>query len=599
MEKKELPLRQPIVVVMGHVDHGKTSLLDKIRGTSVARREPGEITQHVGASVVPSRVIEEIAAPLKKIIPVKLKIPGLLFIDTPGHELFMNMRRRGGEIADFAILVVDIIEGFKEQTVESIQLIKSKRVPFIVAANKIDKIPGWRSYPGEPFLISYQKQQQKAKEELDERIYYLMGELGKYGFNSDRFDRIRDFTRTVSIVPVSAKSGEGIAELLAVLAGLAQQYLKDRLTFAMGPAKGVVLEVKEVSGLGSTVDAIIYDGLLRKGDTIVLGGTEGVIVTKVRALLMPKPLQEIRSPEDKFMSVEEVYASSGVKIVAPDLDKALAGTPIMVVDSPEKLEEVKKKIIEDIESVKVKTDRSGVIAKADALGTLEALVEALRRENIPVRLADVGAISKRDVIEAAISKHEDESLGVILGFNVKVLPEAKEEAEKSGVQIMLSNVIYRLLEDYFKWRQDLKRKELEKKLESIIWPAKIRLLPGFVFRRSDPVIVGIEVLGGVLKPGAPLMTEDGKKVGSVLQMQDRGQTIKEARPGMQVALSIKGNIMVGRHINEDDILYTDVPDQHARMLLTELKNYVSDDSMLVLNEIVKIKRKTDPMYAFV
>ncbi|MGB9725118.1 MAG: translation initiation factor IF-2 [Fervidicoccaceae archaeon] len=599
MEKKELPLRQPIVVVMGHVDHGKTSLLDKIRGTSVARREPGEITQHVGASVVPSRVIEEIAAPLKKIIPVKLKIPGLLFIDTPGHELFMNMRRRGGEIADFAILVVDIIEGFKEQTVESIQLIKSKRVPFIVAANKIDKIPGWRSYPGEPFLISYQKQQQKAKEELDERIYYLMGELGKYGFNSDRFDRIRDFTRTVSIVPVSAKSGEGIAELLAVLAGLAQQYLKDRLTFAMGPAKGVVLEVKEVSGLGSTVDAIIYDGLLRKGDTIVLGGTEGVIVTKVRALLMPKPLQEIRSPEDKFMSVEEVYASSGVKIVAPDLDKALAGTPIMVVDSPEKLEEVKKKIIEDIESVKVKTDRSGVIAKADALGTLEALVEALRRENIPVRLADVGAISKRDVIEAAISKHEDESLGVILGFNVKVLPEAKEEAEKSGVQIMLSNVIYRLLEDYFKWRQDLKRKELEKKLESIIWPAKIRLLPGFVFRRSDPVIVGIEVLGGVLKPGAPLMTEDGKKVGSVLQMQDRGQTIKEARPGMQVALSIKGNIMVGRHINEGDILYTDVPDQHARMLLTELKNYVSDDSMLVLNEIVKIKRKTDPMYAFV
>ncbi|MGC9090258.1 MAG: translation initiation factor IF-2 [Fervidicoccaceae archaeon] len=599
MEKKELPLRQPIVVVMGHVDHGKTSLLDKIRGTSVARREPGEITQHVGASVVPSRVIEEIAAPLKKIIPVKLKIPGLLFIDTPGHELFMNMRRRGGEIADFAILVVDIIEGFKEQTVESIQLIKSKRVPFIVAANKIDKIPGWRSYPGEPFLISYQKQQQKAKEELDERIYYLMGELGKYGFNSDRFDRIRDFTRTVSIVPVSAKSGEGIAELLAVLAGLAQQYLKDRLTFAMGPAKGVVLEVKEVSGLGSTVDAIIYDGLLRKGDTIVLGGTEGVIVTKVRALLMPKPLQEIRSPEDKFMSVEEVYASSGVKIVAPDLDKALAGTPIMVVDSPEKLEEVKKKIIEDIESVKVKTDRSGVIAKADALGTLEALVEALRRENIPVRLADVGAISKRDVIEAAISKHEDESLGVILGFNVKVLPEAKEEAEKSGVQIMLSNVIYRLLEDYFKWRQDLKRKELEKKLESIIWPAKIRLLPGFVFRRSDPVIVGIEVLGGVLKPGAPLMTEDGKKVGSVLQMQDRGQTIKEARPGMQVALSIKGNIMVGRHINEGDILYTDVPDQHARMLFTELKNYVSDDSMLVLNEIVKIKRKTDPMYAFV
>lgn len=599
MEKKELPLRQPIVVVMGHVDHGKTTLLDRIRGTSVAKREPGEITQHVGASVVPSRVIEEIAQPLKKIIPVKLKIPGLLFIDTPGHELFMNMRRRGGEIADFAILVVDIIEGFKEQTIESIQLIRSKRVPFLVAANKIDKIDGWRSYPGEPFLISYQKQQQRVKEELDERIYRIMGELGKFGFNSDRFDRIRDFTRTVSIVPVSAKTGEGIPELLAVLAGLAQQYLKDRLVFVMGPAKGVVLEVKELSGLGTTIDCIVYDGVLKKGDTIALGGIDGVIVTKVRALLMPKPLQEIRSPEDKFMSVEEVYAASGVKIVAPELDRALAGTPVMVVESPDKLEEIKRKIIEDIESVKVKTDKSGVVAKADALGTLEALVEALRREKIPVRLADVGAISKRDVMEAAISKQEDESLGVILGFNVKVLQEAKEEAEKVGVQIMLNNVIYRLLEDYFRWRQELKQREVERKLEAVVWPAKIRILPGFIFRRSDPAIVGIEVLGGILRPGSPLITEDGKKVGAVLQLQDKGQTIKEARPGMQIALSIKGNVMVGRQINEGDILYTDVPDQHARMLLTELKNYVSEDSLMVLNEIIKIKRKTDPLYAFV
>jgi len=599
LEKSEKPLRQPIVVVMGHVDHGKTTLLDRIRGTSVARREPGEITQHVGASVVPSRVIEEIAAPLKKVIPVKLKIPGLLFIDTPGHELFMNMRRRGGEIADFAILVVDIKEGFKEQTIESLQLIKSKRVPFLVAANKIDKIPSWRSFPGEPFLISYQRQEQRVKDELDERIYRLMGELGKHGFNSDRFDRIKDFTRTVSIVPVSARTGEGIAELLAVLAGLAQQYLKDRLAFAMGPAKGVVLEVKEVGGLGYTADCIIYDGVLKKGDTIALGGSEGVIVTKVRALLMPKPLQEIRSPEDKFMSVDEVYASSGVKVVAPDLEKALAGTPILVVESEERLEEVKRKIIEDIESVKIRTDKSGVVAKADALGTLEALVEALRRENVPVRLADVGAISKRDVVEASISKQGDESLGIILGFNVKVLPEAREEAERAGIPIMVNNVIYRLLEDYFKWREELKRREVEKVLDSLVWPAKFRILPGFVFRRSDPVIVGIEVLGGILRPGAPLITVDGKRVGVVHQLQDKGQSLKEARVGVQVALSIKGNVMVGRHINEGDIIYTDVPDQHARLMLTELKSHFSDDSLMVLGEIIKIKRKTDPMYAFV
>ncbi|MEM0061591.1 MAG: translation initiation factor IF-2, partial [Fervidicoccaceae archaeon] len=162
-----------------------------------------------------------------------------------------------------------------------------------------------------------------------------------------------------------------------------------------------------------------------------------------------------------------------------------------------------------------------------------------------------------------------------------------------------NNVIYRLLEDYFNWRNELKRKEVERKLESLVWPAKVRILPGFIFRRSDPAIVGIEVLGGILRPGAPLMTEDGKKVGVVNQLQDRGQSIKEARVGMQIALSIKGNVVVGRHINEGDIMYTDVPDQHARMLLTELKSYISEDSLQILNEIIKIKRKTDPLYAFI
>ncbi|MBE9391051.1 translation initiation factor IF-2 [Fervidicoccus fontis] len=596
---EEQKLRQPIVVVMGHVDHGKTTLLDKIRGTSVAKREPGEITQHVGASVVPSRVIEQLAEPLKKIIPVKLKIPGLLFIDTPGHELFMNMRRIGGAISDFSILVVDIIEGFKEQTVESLQLLRARKVPFLVAANKIDKIPGWKPYPNEAFINSYAKQSQRTKELLDERIYYLMGELGRYGFNSDRFDRIKDFTRTVSIVPVSAKTGEGIPELLAMLAGLSQQYLKDRLIFTSGNAKGVVLEVKEMPGLGNTIDVIIYDGILRKGDTIVLGSAEGPIVTKVRNLLMPKPLQEIRSPEDKFLSVDEVVAAVGVKIVAPDLDNAVAGTQLYVANTPEEIEDAKNKILEELSKIKIKTDKSGVVAKADTLGTLDALVEALKRNNIPVRIADIGNITKRDVVEASISKQDDETLGVILGFNVKVMPDAKEEAEKLNVKIMLNNIIYKLLEDYFNWKEEVKRLEKIKEMENLVWPAKFRIIPGFVFRRSDPVIVGIEVLGGILKPGSPLMDEAGRKLGILQQIQDKGQSLKEAKPGMQVAISVKGNIMVGRQINEGDIIYTDVPDLHARTFLTKFKGDISDDVKMVLDEIIKIKRKSDPLYAFV
>ncbi len=595
-EKKSKPLRQPIVVVLGHVDHGKTTLLDRIRGTAVARREPGEITQHVGASVVPARVIEEIAEPLKKIIPVKLRIPGLLFIDTPGHELFTNMRRRGGSVADFAILVVDINEGLKEQSIESLEILKQRRVPFLVAANKIDRIPGWKTQPNQPFIISMKKQSKQALELLDEKIYRLMGELGTQGFSSDRFDRIKDFTRTVAIVPVSGKTGEGIPELLAVLAGLTQQYLAQRLVYAEGPGKGVILEVKEETGLGHTIDIILYDGIIRRGDTIVLGSLEGPIVTKVRALLMPKPLQEIRSPEDRFIRVDEVSAASGVKIAAPNLEKAVAGSPIYVVWKEEEIENVKKRVIEEIESARLKTDKSGVVVKADTLGTLEAVVEALKRNNIPVREADVGPITKRDVLEAIVSKEEDKTLGVILGFNVKVLKDAEEEASKNDIKIIVNNIIYKLIDDYVEWRRKTKELERLKELESLVRPAKIRIIPGYIFRRSEPAVVGVEILGGLLKPGAPLMREDGKKLGQVMQIQDRGNPVKEARVGMQVAISIRGNIMIGRHVDEGDIMYTDIPNNHVKELLTKFKNELSNDELMVLKEIIQIKRKTNPFY---
>ncbi len=597
-EQRGARLRQPIVVVLGHVDHGKTTLLDKIRGTAVASREPGAITQHVGASIVPSHVIEKIAEPLKKLIPIKLKIPGLLFIDTPGHEMFSNLRRRGGSVADFAILVVDINEGFQNQTFEAVEILKQRRVPFLVAANKIDKIPGWKPQPGQPFIFSAKSQRPDTLQRLDDLIYKLMGQLGQVGFASDRFDRVRDFTRTVAIVPVSAKTGEGIPELLAVLAGLTQQYLAKRLMYAEGPARGVVLEVKEETGLGTTIDVIIYDGILRRNDTIVVGGLEEPIVTKIRALLMPKPLQEIRSPEDRFIQVDEVVAAAGVKIAAPGLDKAVAGAPIIAVEDPSRLDEVKEKVMEEVRSIRISTDETGLVVKADTLGTLEALVETLKSRGVPVRVADVGNVSKRDVIEAAVTAKRDRYLGVILAFNVKVLKDAEELAAAEGVPIFTHNVIYRLLEEYEEWVRREREREKMRQLAALVRPGKIRILPGYVFRRSDPIIVGIEVLGGIIRPGYPLMRKDGKRIGEIMQIRDRDKVLQEARAGQEVAISIRGKAMVGRHIDEGDILYTDIPSDHASKLLTKFAGDISDDEKMVLKEIIEIKRKQNPLYGY-
>ena len=589
-----MKLRSPIVATLGHVDHGKTTLLDRIRGTVVAAREPGAITQHIGASFVPTEVVEKMCGMLLRRFKFKIEIPGLLFVDTPGHAAFSNLRRRGGSVADIAILVVDVNEGVMPQTVESIEILRARRTPFVIAANKIDLIPGWKTLPETCLFEALKFRDKSLLRILDEKIYSIVLSLAQRGLNADRYDRITDFTRTVAIVPISAKTGEGIPDLLAVLVGLTQQYMKKRLEVSERTA-GTVLEVREDPGLGVNINAIIYDGCLREGSQIVVGGRHGPIVTKVRAILVPKPLDEIRDPTEKFKPIKEVSAAAGVKIVAPGLDDALAGSPLYAVSDEVSLEELMVKVKEEVESIRISTDKVGVVVKADTLGSLEALVNELKKNNIPIRLADVGDICKRDVVEASIVKASNQAYGVILGFNVKVLPDAFEEALKSEVKIFENKVIYRLMEDFFNWVRSLKEEEAKLALESLIRPGKIRLIPGYVFRRSKPAIFGVEVLAGRIKPGYPLIRADGTPVGSIVQIQERNESLREATRGMQVAISMK-EPTVGRHIKEGEILYVDAPEKHLRTLLKEYKDTLTDDEKECLKEFLKVKRKVSPYF---
>ncbi len=569
-----------------------TTLLDKIRGTTVVSKEPGEMTQHVGASLVPLSVIEKLTEPLKQLFPIKLSIPGLLFIDTPGHEAFSNLRRRGGSAADFAILVIDVIEGVEKQTIESLEILLSRRVPFIIAANKIDKIRGWKPTPNAPFTLSIKNQSPQTIEELERRIYNIVGQLSNLKIPAERFDRIKDFRKAIAVVPVSAKTGEGIPELLAVLAGIIQKYLTSKIAFTSGPAKGVVLEVKELPGIGHVIDAIIYDGVLKEGDTIVVGGLEGPLITKVRALLMPKPLEEIRVvSESAFMSVNEVVAAAGVRIIAPNLKQAVAGAPLYVVKDESKINEYIKKVSEELTQVRFTKDVKGVVVKADTLGTLEAVVSMLEKRNIPIRIADVGPLTRREVIEASIVAKEDKYLGVILLFNVKAPADVEELARAEGVKIFYDNVIYRLIESYEKWVNEEKSKEMLRKLQETTFPAKFQVLPGYVFRRSNPAIVGVRVLGGVIRPGYKIMRSDGRPLGRIYQIQLKGKALNEARAGSEVAISIEGDVLVGRHFDEGDILYTDPSEDEINRILTEFPSEVSKEVLDLIKEIIKIKQQ--------
>jgi len=579
------------------VDTGKTLLLDKIRKTSVQAREAGGITQHIGASFFPVDTLKQLCGSLLSMVKGEIEIPGLLVVDTPGHEAFTNLRRRGGSVADIAILVIDVLRGFETQTYECIEVLKARKTPFLVAANKIDRIPGWKSYPDTPFLKTYQMQNPYVKQDLDNRIYDIIGTFSRLGFRADRFDRIKDFTKTVAVVPTSAKTGEGITELLMVLVGLTQQYLKKRLQTTEGPAKGTVLEVKEEPGLGLTLNTIIYDGVLRKDDLIVVGGKEKPIVTRIRAILVPKPLDEIRDPRDKFSSVNSVSAAAGVKIAAPELEGALAGAPLYAVPQGEDPQKYVKLVSEEIEKIRIITDIDGVVLKADTLGSLEAIAEALKRNGVPIRLADVGDVSKRDVVEAGVVKEHEPLYGVVLAFNVKVLPDAEEEAKNRSIKIFHENIIYRLVDDYLSWLRTKQEAKLEKEFETLIKPGKIRILEGYVFRRAKPAIVGVEILAGKIKPKYRLVrAKDGEDVGEIQQIQEKGKALPEARQGMQVAISID-KPLVGRHIFEKDVLYVKVPEAHAKALLTTFVDKLTMEEQETLNEYVNLMRKKVPFWA--
>ncbi len=592
-----MPTRQPIVCVLGHVDAGKTSLLDELRKTNVQLREAGGMTQHIGASFFPVETLKQLIGPYMGNFKTGIEIPGLLIVDTPGHEAFTNLRRRGGSVADIAILVVDALRGFEAQTFECIEILKARKTPFIVAVNKIDRIPGWKPQQGAPFLKSYAEQSSFVREALDNRLYAVMGDFSRLSFKTDRFDHIRDFTINIALVPTSAKTGEGLSELVMVLVGLTQQFLKKRLQTTDGAAKGSILEVKEEPGLGITLNAIVYDGTLHRDDLIVVGGKNGPISARVRTILVPKPLDEMRDPRDKFTSVDCVYASAGVKIVAPDLEGALAGAPLFAVPEGEDAAKYCKLITEEIGRIRITKEIDGVIVKADTLGSLEAMAEILKANNIQVRIADIGDISKRDVIEASVVKTRQPLVGAILAFGVKVLPDAEIEAEANGVKIFKDPIIYNLIDNYIEWAKNKREAKSEAEFEALVKPGKVTVLPNCIFRRAKPLVVGVEILAGRLKPKVSLMrAEDSSDLGEVDQIQDQGKAIGEAKAGMQVAISMDKPI-AGRHVFERDVLYVKVPEADAKKLLTAHMDDLTSEEQELLKEFIAFMRKKTLFWA--
>ena len=586
-DENDEAIRTPIVSVLGHVDHGKTTLLDEIRGSAVAEGEAGAITQHIGSTVVPIEVIESICSPDEE-----FDLPGLLFIDTPGHHAFTTLRSRGGALSDIAVLVVDVNDGFQPQTVEAVRILDRTETPFVVAANKVDAVPGWKTNPDAPFRETFAEQSERVQNDVENALYEIIGDLHDNGFQADRYDRVDDFRSTIGVVPVSAETGEGIPDLLMVLVGLAQRFLKESLTtLPDGPGEGTVVEVKEKKGLGTTVDVLVYDGVVEVGDTVVVGGQLDPIVTEVRALLEPPEKVEI-TEEDDFDRVDRVVAAEGVKVAAPELDDAMAGAPFVVVGD-EELDDVVERVRNEMDEIGVETSEDGVVVKADTVGSVEAVAKALDDADVPIMTASEGAVSRRDIVDAETANEQEHR--AVIAFNVDVLDDAREYADEALVELFEGDVIYRLVEEYEEWVESMEEERAENVLESVVLPAKFRVMHDHVFRQSDPAVVGARVLSGTLERNVSV-ERMGENVGVVQGIQSQGEDIDEAGQGEEVSVAIDGPT-VGRDLKEGDVLYTSVPEKHAKALEQEFDDLLDDPTREALEEYLEEKRQVDPFWA--
>lgn len=497
-------LRSPICCILGHVDTGKTKLLDKIRQTNVQEGEAGGITQQIGATYFPVEAIRQKTAVVNRDGKFEFKVPGLLIIDTPGHESFSNLRSRGSSLCNIAILVVDIMHGLEQQTLESMRLLRERKTPFIVALNKIDRLYGWKKIENNGFRESLALQNKAVQNEFKNRLEKTKLAFAEQGFNSEVFYENKSMARYVSLVPTSAHTGEGIPDMLKLIVQLTQERMVSSLMY-LSEVQATVLEVKAIEGFGMTIDVILSNGVLREGDRIVLCGVDGAIKTNIRALLTPAPLRELRL-KSQYVHHKEVKAALGVKISAPGLEGAIAGSRLLVVGPDDDESDLEDEVESDLASLfsRVETSGRGVSVQASTLGSLEALLDFLKDCKIPVANVGIGPVYKRDVMQCCIMKEKAPDYAVMLCFDVKVDKEAQTYADEQGIKIFTADIIYHLFDSFTKHMNEQLEKKKEESKMLAVFPCVLNTVA--VFNKTNPIVIGVDVVEGQLKVNTPIAT---------------------------------------------------------------------------------------------
>ena len=580
-------LRCPIICIMGHVDTGKTKILDNIRRTNVQDGEAGGITQQIGATFIPKESLLERTAQLNK-GEWDLRVPGLLVIDTPGHESFTNLRSRGSSLCDLAILVVDIMHGLEPQTIESLNMLRSRKTPFVIALNKIDRMYDWTENTNFPTQETLSLQKDHARREFQDRYDKIVIEFAEQGLNVAKYWENPDPRTFINIIPTSAITGEGMPDILQTLVDLCQNRMNERIQYV--PAvQCTVLEVKMIEGLGTSVDVILINGKLKEGQTIVVAGLEGAITTQIRALLTPQPMREMRV-KGSYIHHKEIEGAQGIKIVATGLEKAVAGTSLLVLDPEDDEMELREEVLSDMKGVLARVDKSGegVYVQASTLGSLEALLEFLKSDavKIPVAGIAIGPVNKRDVMGASVMhERKKPEYATILAFDVPVTKEAHAMGEELNVRIFTADIIYHLFDQFTAYMEKVKADKREAASQHVNFPCILQIMPNCVFNKRDPIVVGVDIVKGVARVGTQICipSQGYIDIGKIASMELNHKEVKKATAGQSVAMKIEprtpseSSRLYGRHFDHKDQLVSRMTRESIDMLKESFREELTKD----------------------
>ncbi|EFO26683.2 elongation factor Tu GTP binding domain-containing protein [Loa loa] len=588
-------LRSPVICVLGHVDTGKTKMLDTIRRTNVQDGEAGGITQQIGATQVPAAAIIERTKMVRDFIGHEMKIPGLLIIDTPGHESFSNLRSRGSSLCDYAILVVDLMHGLEQQTLESFNLLRKRQTPFVIALNKIDRLYDYESNPRKDIYQHLKSQPLNTQLQFKELKDKVVLQFAEQGVNVVMANENRDLNEYISMVPTSAFLGDGIGNIMAHIVSDSQNRLAEKLAYCE-ELDCTVMEVKSLPGLGTTIDVILVNGSLRVGDVIVLTGTDGAIITQIRELLMPQPLKELRV-KNAYEHYQMIKGAQGIKILAKNLEKALAGLPIFVANREDELlvlkEDCEAQLSKALMAIKKKPE--GVYVQASTLGSLEALLEFLRTQKIPYSNVNIGPVHKKDVQKAAAMLERKEEYACILAFDVRVDREVEQFAATEGVRIFSADIIYHLEDSFLKYREELKLKRRRQNEHLAVFPCKLRILPQHIFNARNPIVIGVSVDAGQLKRGVPLCvpSKDSIFIGTVSSIERNHEQVEIARTGEEVCIKIENTTgeapkLYGRHFTHQDTLVSRITRETIDVCKAHFRNDLSKADWQLVVQLKKV-----------